>query len=718
MGILRELAVRTIRSVRLRRLRASVRLSVRGGATASDPVLRASWLTGVSVLIPERGTPDLLERALAGLHLALEGVNEPLEIIVVVNGAPAARYAGAVAHFPKVVWQFHEAPLGFSGALAQGLAAVRYGGVYLHNSDVVLEPDTLTQLLPWRAPHVFAVASQIFFDNPDKPREETGWGEMRLVDGLPELFDREPESDGMVRSGLYAGGGATLFNTALLRQFSTNTHSYSPFYWEDLDWGIQAWRSGLEVLFHPGSVAWHRHRATIACHYSAEEIDRVLTRNKLLFRLRYLDANRALDDAGHGDEDTVRELASSTTLRDIQQIRAAGRRAPFPRIEQHLQANRFYARPADDQRPLVLVVSPFHILPPRHGGARRIWRLCDALSARWRFILLSDEGNAYDADSWEHVGPFDSVHLVTGRPNGGAGRIQRIRTHSHARLQDELDRLVAVYQPDLIQIEHVELAALHMPVDVPTLLIAHDVLLTIDGDAQADALERDLLARFCARVTCSREDAALLAPLSSDVVPNGTQLFTAAPSSLGLHSLLFAGPFRYPPNLEGLRRFMTSVFPELRRRFPDLEITALGGEGARRLAAADPLLSQPGVWIVDAVDDVGPWLTRCALTINPLVGTRGSSLKLIESLAAGRVCVCTVDGARGFLESALPALLVADDIPGMLEPIARMLADEPRRLALERADSAQLQPYSWANAATKLEEVYRHLMDSAHRRPR
>jgi GT2 family glycosyltransferase len=691
-------------------LRTSVLSSIAGSPETPAPVLRAAWLPGVSVLIPERGAPELLERALAGLRPALEGITEAVEIIVVVNGALAAQYAGLQTRFPQVLWQFHEAPLGFSGALARGLAAVRYGGVYLHNSDMVLEPDTLTQLLPWRAPHVFALASQIFFDNPNKRREETGWGEMRLVDGLPEPFDRTPETDGLVRSGLYASGGSTLFDTALLRHFSTHTQSYGPFYWEDLDWGVQAWRGGLEVLFHPGSVAWHRHRATVARYYTANEIDRILARNRLLFRLRYLDAPRALADAGHCDADTVRELSSRTALAEIGHIRAAGRRAPFPRIEQHLQANRYYVRPPADMRPLVLVVSPFHILPPRHGGARRIWRLCEALNSRWRFMLLSDEGNAYDADSWEHVGPFESVHLVAGRPNAGRGRIERIRAHSHARLQDELDRLVAVRRPDLIQIEYVELAGLRLPTGAPSVLTAHDVLLKIDGNDEADHFERALLAKFSALIACSQEDAGLLAPLASHVVPNGTAVFKGMRPSLGNRNLLFTGPFRYLPNLDGLRVFLTRVFPELRRRFPGLEITILGGDGARQFAASGPLLRQPGVWVEDAVDDVRPWLERCALTINPLAATRGSSLKLIESLAAGRVCVSTRDGARGFADSALPGLLVADDIPAMLEPITRMLADEDARLALEQPELAKLQPFSWDSAAAKQEQIYRQLL--------
>ena len=45
--------------------------------------------------------------------------------------------------------------------------------------------------------------------------------------------------------------------------------------------------------------------------------------------------------------------------------------------------------------------------------------------------------------------------------------------------------------------------------------------------------------------------------------------------------------------------------------------------------------------VVGHRDDVPALLARCALTINPLAQIRGSAVKLVESLAAGRVCVTT-----------------------------------------------------------------------------
>ena len=675
--------------------------------------LRADWRPGVSVVIPECGTPELLARCLGQLAPALDQLDEPWEIIVVVNGAPADSYRTLQERFPEVDWQFHARPLGFGGAIARGLAAARQGAILLLNSDMALEPPALGALLRWRDPAVFAVAAQILFDDPGRRREETGWGDLRSTDSRSELFDRDPPPDGQARGALYAGGGASLFDAALLRRFAAGAQGYAPFYWEDADWGMQAWQHGLEVVFEPAALAWHRHRATIGRLYPRSEIDRIVARNGLFFDLR------------HGPRQPLRrallsgippvtglELASPRRLAEIFRGRLERRRAPCGQFDPASASARLYRRPrAGDARPLLLVVTPFCILPPRHGGAWRTWRLCEALSARWRIVLLSDEPGAHDATSWVSAQPFESVHLVGGRPDGAQERIARIRDHSHARLQAELDRLVAVLRPDVVQIEHVELAGLEVPAGVPSLMVAHDVLITGDA-AEADRFERERLATFGARVVCSAEDARLLAPLPTHIVPNGAVIGAPGAPSAGRHSLLFAGPFRYRPNLDGLRTFVARVYPALRARFPDLRLVVLGGAGAPALAASDPLLTSPGIEVHDNVDDVRPWLAACALGINPLAGTRGSSVKLIETLAAGRVCVTTRDGARGFLDAGLDALIAVDGIEAMDEPIARLLADEPARLALEATDRERLRDFSWTASAERLERVYHDLLSS------
>src|SRR4029077_20904852 len=208
-----------VRSEFIFRILRAIQLSASIESPASGP-LSADLTEGVSVVIPERATPDLLARALRCLMQALDRTPEPSEIIVVVNGVTMEDYVDLVAEYPRVRWEHSEEPLGFTGAILRGIAVARHGGVYLHNSDMAVEPDAIATLLPWRSPTVFAIASQIFFDDPAKRQEETGWGDLRIEDGRFHLFDRTPEPHTEVCSGLYAGGGSSLFDAKLLRLFA------------------------------------------------------------------------------------------------------------------------------------------------------------------------------------------------------------------------------------------------------------------------------------------------------------------------------------------------------------------------------------------------------------------------------------------------------------------------------------------------------------------
>lgn len=674
---------------------------------------------GVSVVIPERANHALLALCLTSLAKALAKVAEPTEVIVVVNGSPTRDYEHLQAEYPRVSWRYSRCPLGFVQAVEIGIAAARYGAVYLLNNDMVIEPDTISQLLPWRGPTVFAIASQIFFQDLSKRREETGWTELRFGT-MAELVDVPPEQDGAVRGHLYAGGGSSLFHRDRLRGMLRSSHDYHPFYWEDAEWGLRAWRDGQEVLFCPNSKVWHHHRATVSLFFKPAEIDRIFARNGLLFTLRNavrpLTPDTAVDLARHAGPDTLSELTTLRRLLGILMARWRAASAPFCSIDfAHLRSKHYLVPAAGDPRPAVLVVTPYALLPARHGSARRTVGLADALKDRWRIVVLSDEEAI-----WSNIvgGPFSEVHLVKDRRDDDGSRIGRMRSHAHPLLSAEFRRLLWNKRPKLVQVEHSELLPL---VELKNadgedwIWAAHDVLLTRTGTpaTEADILERTLAARFDAIVVCSEEDRALLAPLRAVVVPNGAALHhpSCAPSK-GRTSLLFAGPFRYRPNLQGLRSFLIDAFPAIRARRPETRLVVLGGSEATSLAASDPLLGQPGIDMFDSMDDVRPFLEDCALTLNPLMEIRGSSIKLIESLAAGRVCVGTVEGARGFLDAGFPGLLAVPEIAQMASVIIDLLENEERRLQLERPDPLHLARFGWTAAASRLECVWNGLLSA------
>ncbi|HEX3124074.1 MAG TPA: glycosyltransferase, partial [Rhodanobacteraceae bacterium] len=673
---------------------------------------------------------------------ALDAIDEPAEVIVIVNGAARGDYAALCAKYPKADWQFHERALGFNGAIATGLARANHDWTYLLNSDMRLEPDALREVLAQRRPWVFAIASQIFFADPNRRREETGWSDFHPNPQTPEVYERDPGAGArMLRGSLYPGGGSSLCRTATLRRYVRASTDYRPFYWEDADWGVQAWADGWEVLFCPTSRAWHQHRGTIRRYYETVEVDRVIARNALLFDLRHAWSGRRagalLRAVAEADVRSRAELSGFGTAwrvfcARLQTLRARQRGLRFETVT----LDRWYD-PAPEpssltapRRPRVLLVSPFALFPPAHGGARRVAELTARLRDRVDFLLLSDEGSLYGPEAEPWIDGLRAARFVEGRGDQRGVVLpmaQRLDRHVWPGLCKEFERMIERYDPDIVQVEFMELAALAAARTgrARWLLALHDVYLSGNPpsspqppalgphqDASSDAAQRTAMERFDALTVCSAEDAKLL-PASAPVtmIGNGAtdrrKAYRPSPES---PRLLFMGPFRYAQNRDGILEFLGTAWPGLHSRFPDLRLTILGGVESAAVAAAEPSLRQPGIELVTAFVDPTAYLDQCTLTINPQRDIRGSSIKLIESLLAGRVCVSTAEGARGFADSGLAGLLLAPEIAAMEAPIGALLADHGDRRRRERNDDALLDTFTWNTMAERQFDLYRRLL--------
>jgi GT2 family glycosyltransferase len=674
--------------------------------------------SGISVIIPERGNPAMLQECLESVSEAARHISEPFETIVVVNGSSPAAYEDLDTLHPSVHWMFFRRRLWFNGAVRKGLKAAKYDWVYLLNSDMTVDPLAFAELLPWRAPHIFALASQIVFKDPLRRREETGWTQFGDADGLPEIYDAMPEDD-RVRGTFYVGGGASMFQKSLLRRFSRGSHVYAPFYWEDVEWSTVAWRCGFESLFCPKSMARHYHRATNRLFFSETEIDRIFQRNRIQYELR----NRLLWPKSELQfiSRFSRELMKPLNVAGILLARLKYWTYPFRELPLQYTWRSYYVKPwtkAAD-KPTVLIVTPYCIYPPVHGGAVRLHRLVRSIAEEFNVVLLSDEAEGYTSSALQYFEPLTSVHFISGRPKeAGNGRAQRIMSHSHTGLKAALAMLAASRHPALVQVEFTELAGL---IDVRRdsiqwLLTMHEVWLPKrTEDATPDDLyEAALAKRFDAIIACSEEDAALVDHVSVHVVHNGADIpstpYTPSPEC---GPVLFVGPFRYLPNLQGIQEFLEKVYPVLSKSIPNFRLWILGGYGATLVASQIPCFSQSGVTVINYAEQVEPILEQCSMTINPLNGVRGSCLKIAESFAAGRACVSTKEGARGFLRSRIRSLTIVESIAEFEDPIRRLYGDIVYRHACESPPSVTMNDYSWDSSSRRLLEIYRSIINAA-----
>jgi GT2 family glycosyltransferase/glycosyltransferase involved in cell wall biosynthesis len=703
------------------------------------------WRAGISVVIPERDSPSLLLKALASLYQALEGIGEPHQVIVVVNGADLESYAHIAAMHPNVEWVHQRAPLGFSAAICKGLRRVERDWTFLMNNDVTIDASSLRELCALRSAEVFAIACQIHQRSATGRREETGLIDWYRHEGGVQVFHADPGDDDAPRPHLCASGGASLFRTAPLRAYALDSRCYDPFYWEDVEWGVRAWQDGLSVLFCPRAHAWHQHRATTSRFYAEAQIERIAERNRLLFDVRNAisdrDADELMIEVCDLPYESQRSLARLRIAGGVLRNRWHARRAPRlgtpPRLP---QSHRFdpdlvpsfsyrlgaaatvgadAARASSPRsRPLVLFVTPFCVFPPRHGGARRIDGLLRELRRDFDVVLVTDEATIYDVRSFACFDRLHAVHFVQRPrdPSGGATRDlgQRLGDHCHPSLVEAVQAAIARYRPDIVQIEHVELADLSR-LRLPSqrwVLGLHDAYAETDffDRAEGALLNARIADRYDAVTVCSAEDRNMISHPRVVSVPNGSAPSPIAYEPSASLQMLFAGPFRYAQNLDGIRRFLSDAYPSIKSAIPAAAVLILGGEGGAARVAGDAAFSQDGVSVLGHREDVPALLAASALTLNPLTGIRGSAIKVIESLAAGRVCVSTEDGARGFADAGFAGLLTTARVADMARVVIELLRDDELRHRLEAPDAGRLAGFQWRRSAEIQGSLYRELL--------
>jgi GT2 family glycosyltransferase/glycosyltransferase involved in cell wall biosynthesis/SAM-dependent methyltransferase len=243
--------------------------------------------TRCSVIVLSWDGKELLAESLPALLKAVEQSGGDHEVIVVDNGSTDGTEEFVRRSFPivRVVRSPHN--IFFARANNLGVRAATRDIVVLLNNDMIVDRGFLAPLLAaFKQPDVFSVASQVFFHDPTKRREETGktrgyfaGGELLLShdDILP--ID---EKVGVVPA-LYAGGGAAAFDRRKFLWLDGLDSLWDPFYYEDTDLSFRAWKTGWRCSLAVNSHVLHKHRATNTPRYGRAFVDNTVRRNSYLF---------------------------------------------------------------------------------------------------------------------------------------------------------------------------------------------------------------------------------------------------------------------------------------------------------------------------------------------------------------------------------------------------------------------------------------------------
>ncbi|MBN2489648.1 MAG: glycosyltransferase [Planctomycetes bacterium] len=383
----------------------------------------------------------------------------------------------------------------------------------------------------------------------------------------------------------------------------------------------------------------------------------------------------------------------------------------------------------------ILFVTPYPPYPLESGGKIRAYHLIREAARRHRVALLTVADSTSMQAASAHLREFlTAFEVYPVEPPGWLKRKSRpdFFRHFHSpALRRRLREVLRKPGIDLVHVEELCLADVLPRTGVPRVLGRQKIdvffyrsVYESDGRIrrfrwQTDLVkllhwERQAKRRFQGHVLCSRVDAARLGAVIGKfphrVVPNGVDLayFAPAPSEAGeRRTLVFIGTMDYPPNADGAQFFVESIWPEIRRRAPDVETLFVG----RNPPAAVQVLGQtPGITVTGAVPDVRPYLRDAAAVIVPVRIGEGTRLKILEAMAMQKPVVSTVRGAEG--------LLVKDDEHIHLARDAAQFADRTLRLLDSSAEQARIaeggyrvvrERYDWSVIGAELAAYYEEI---------
>lgn len=150
------------------------------------------------------------------------------------------------------------------------------------------------------------------------------------------------------------------------------------------------------------------------------------------------------------------------------------------------------------------------------------------------------------------------------------------------------------------------------------------------------------------------------------------------------------GSMNWMPNEEGIKWFLNNAWDQVLERVPEAKLYLAGRNMPKWLQKT----RKKNVIVEGEVPDAHEFVNQHNVAVVPLLSGSGMRIKIIESMALGKTVITTLVGAEGIQYSEFENIIIAENVPKMVENISR-LYNHP-----EEAEAIGL------NARRLVEELY------------
>jgi glycosyltransferase involved in cell wall biosynthesis/N-acetylglutamate synthase-like GNAT family acetyltransferase len=384
-------------------------------------------------------------------------------------------------------------------------------------------------------------------------------------------------------------------------------------------------------------------------------------------------------------------------------------------------------RPLAPRRRRIAVLSPYFPYPLSHGGAVRIFHLLREMAEEFDIFMFGFRDRETDADLkpvLEHCARVILIGKSRYRePRWSTLLPPEVHEFRSPAMLSALQRIRNEYQIEALQVEYTMLAPYAGDV-----LVEHDVTFELYRQVFESTrrgwwdywrwrrFEKKWIGHYRRVVVMSEQDRALLGLPQAVVVPNGVDLrrFTPEIERPG-QRLLFVGSFRHFPNIVAYRFFMEQVWPILRKRLPEIQLTVVAGPDPllywREHTGQRSIPVDDRVQLLEFVADVRPLYIETNLAIVPTLVSAGTNLKVLEAMAMNRAVVSTSSGCAGLGLQHGVNVWIADTPQDFAQGIQTLLADGDLRERIAAAACAHGERnFDWPAVGEKQRALLRELL--------
>ena len=181
--------------------------------------------------------------------------------------------------FPQVLLIEKQVNEGFSSTVNLGVKQACTDLVCLLNSDVQTTENFLDPILPYFDHNDTAAVGML--DHADDGNTH-GRGEFFMHRGF--LLHRKLAVNNTLSSGItgWVSCGSGVFSKQIWEKLGGLDELFNPFYYEDVDFGYRAWKSGYKLYFESKAQVKHAHKkGAIKSNFNEEIIKTISYRNQI-----------------------------------------------------------------------------------------------------------------------------------------------------------------------------------------------------------------------------------------------------------------------------------------------------------------------------------------------------------------------------------------------------------------------------------------------------